>query len=72
MKLLKLLKNPIFQISVSLPLLLLGRVLGALEYARILWVIFLIGIPIQISIILWSLLKKRPSSPRFKEEENEK
>ena len=32
MKLLRLLKNPIFQLSVSLPLLLLGIVLGALEY----------------------------------------
>ena len=32
MKLLKLFKNPIFQICVSLPLLLLGIVLGTLEY----------------------------------------
>ncbi len=59
-------------ISILLWTLLASIFLGALEYARILWVIFLIGIPIQISIVLWSLLKKRPSSPRFKEEENEK
>jgi hypothetical protein len=56
-------------ISALLWTLLASIYLGALEYARILWVIFLIGIPIQIAIILWSQLKrqKKPSKNTEKE-----
>lgn len=44
-------------ISILLWTLLTSIFLSALEYVRVLWVIFLIGIPIQVAIILWSQLK---------------
>lgn len=44
-------------ISILLWTLLTSIFLSALEYVSVLWVIFLIGIPIQIAIILWSQLK---------------
>jgi len=59
-------------ISILLWTLLASIYLSALEFARILWVIFLIGIPIQIAIILWSQLKKIPRKPYFKENIEEK
>lgn len=37
-------------------------VLFASEFKYVLWVIFIIGIPVQISIILWSQLKRTPKS----------
>ena len=35
------------------------------------WLIFLVGIPVQIAIILWSRLKKRPKKPTRKKIKNE-
>ncbi len=46
-------------LTVMLWTLLTTIYLSALEYAHILWVIYLIGIPIQAAIILWSQLKRR-------------
>lgn len=59
-------------ISILLWTLLSYIYLSALEFARILWVIFLIGIPIQIAIILWSQLKKMPRKSYFKGNSEEK
>ncbi|MBE6608372.1 MAG: helix-turn-helix transcriptional regulator [Ruminococcaceae bacterium] len=46
-------------ISILLWTLLTTVFLSALKYMEVLWVIFLIGIPIQIAIILWSQLKRK-------------
>ncbi len=57
-------------ISILLWTLLTSIFLSALEYVSVLWVIFLIGIPIQVAIILWSQLKyqKRKRNRDAKEE----
>lgn len=59
-----------FIISILLWTLLTTIFLSALKYASVLWVIFLIGVPIQIAIILWSQLKrkKKRAKQRKKEE----
>lgn len=58
-------------ISLIVWTLLTSIFLSALEYVRVLWVIFIIGIPIQIAIILWSQLKrqKKKSSKQPKKAE---
>ena len=57
-------------ISILLWTLLTAVFLSALKYVRILWVVFLIGIPIQIAIILWSQLKrKKKRAKQMKREE---
>ncbi|MBP3332475.1 MAG: helix-turn-helix transcriptional regulator [Clostridia bacterium] len=58
-------------ISILLWTLLTTVFLSALKYVEVLWVIFLIGIPIQIAIILWSQLKykKRKKNQKKKEDQ---
>lgn len=59
-------------ISILLWTLLTTIFLSALKYASVLWVIFLIGVPIQIAIILWSQLKrKKKRAKQRKREEDE-
>ena len=59
-------------ISVLVWTLLTTVFLSALEYVRVLWVIFLIGIPIQIAIVLWSQLKNQRRHTRKRNTEKEK
>ena len=56
-------------ISILLWTLLTAIFLSALKYARVLWVIFLIGVPIQIAIILWSQLKRKKKKAKQKKRE---
>lgn len=56
-------------ISILLWTLLTSIFLSALEYVSVLWVIFLIGIPIQVAIILWSQLKYQKRKTKKKEKE---
>ena len=56
-------------ISILLWTLLTAIFLSALKYANVLWVIFLIGVPIQIAIILWSQLKRKKKKAKQKKRE---
>ncbi len=56
-------------ISILLWTLLTAIFLSALKYVRVLWVIFLIGVPIQIAIILWSQLKRKKKKAKQKKRE---
>ena len=56
-------------ISILLWTLLTAIFLSALKYAKVLWVIFLIGVPIQIAIILWSQLKRKKKKAKQKKRE---
>lgn len=58
-------------ISILLWTLLTTIFLSALKYVEVLWVIFLIGIPIQIAIILWSQLKYKKRKKNQKKKENQ-
>ena len=58
-------------ISILLWTLLTAVFLSALKYVRILWVVFLIGIPIQIAIILWSQLKRKKKRAKQMRREEE-
>ena len=58
-------------ISILLWTLLTTVFLSALKYVEVLWVIFLIGIPIQIAIILWSQLKYKKRKKNQKKKENQ-
>lgn len=58
-------------ISILLWTLLTTIFLSALKYASVLWVIFLIGIPIQIAIILWSQLKRKKKKAKQQKREEE-
>ncbi len=60
-------------ISILLWTLLTTVFLSALKYASVMWVVFLIGIPIEIAIILWSQLigKKRKKKTRTASAVNE-
>lgn len=51
-------------ISVLLWTTLATVFLSSLEYIRVLWVVFLVGIPIQIAIVLWSQLKNQRDRAR--------
>ncbi len=55
-------------ISILVWTLLTSIFLSALEYVKVLWVIFLIGIPIQIAIILWSQLKHQRKKKKQQKE----
>ena len=57
-------------ISILLWTLLTAIFLSALKYAKVLWVIFLIGVPIQIAIILWSQLKRKKKKAKQKKRED--
>lgn len=57
-------------ISILLWTLLTAIFLSALKYANVLWVIFLIGVPIQIAIILWSQLKRKKKKAKQKKRED--
>ena len=57
-------------ISILLWTLLTTIFLSALKYVEVLWVIFLIGIPIQIAIILWSQLKYQKKKRNQKKKES--
>ncbi len=56
-------------ISILLWTLLTTVFLSALKYVEVLWVVFLIGIPIQIAIILWSQLKYQKKKKNQKKKE---
>lgn len=56
-------------VSILLWTLLTAIFLSALKYANVLWVIFLIGVPIQIAIILWSQLKRKKKKAKQKKRE---
>jgi transcriptional regulator with XRE-family HTH domain len=56
-------------ISILLWTLLTTIFLSALKYASVLWVIFLIGVPIQIAIILWSQLKRKKKRAKQRKRE---
>ncbi len=58
-------------ISILLWTLLTAIFLSALKYVRVLWVIFLIGVPIQIAIILWSQLKRKKKKAKQKKREED-
>jgi transcriptional regulator with XRE-family HTH domain len=58
-----------FIISILLWTLLTTIFLSALKYASVLWVIFLIGVPIQIAIILWSQLKRKKKRAKQRKRE---
>ena len=57
-------------ISILLWTLLTTIFLSALKYASVLWVIFLIGVPIQIAIILWSQLKRKKKRAKQRKRED--
>ena len=56
-------------VSILLWTLLTTIFLSALKYASVLWVIFLIGVPIQIAIILWSQLKRKKKRAKQRKRE---
>ena len=58
-------------VSILLWTLLTTIFLSALKYVKVLWVVFLIGIPIQIAIILWSQLKRKKKRAKHKKREEE-
>jgi transcriptional regulator with XRE-family HTH domain len=53
-------------ISVLLWTTLTTVFLSSLEYISVFWVVFLVGIPIQIAIVLWSQLKNQRNRARKK------
>ena len=53
-------------LSILLWTLLTTVFLSALKYVEVLWVIFLIGIPIQVAIILWSQLKHQKKKKKIR------
>lgn len=57
-------------VSILLWTLLTTIFLSALKYASVLWVIFLIGVPIQIAIILWSQLKRKKKRAKQRKRED--
>ena len=57
-------------ISILLWTLLTTIFLSALKYASVLWVIFLIGVPSQIAIILWSQLKRKKKRAKQRKRED--
>ena len=57
-------------VSILLWTLLTTIFLSALKYASVLWVIFLIGVPIQIAIILWSQLKRKKKRTKQRKKED--
>ena len=53
-------------ISVFLWTLLTTIFLSDLKYVSVSWVLYLIGIPIQVAIVLWSQLTRKRSRPKHK------